>query len=176
MPKNTDITNALRLEQVLNVFLMVQDGTSLEESLRENDVARSTYYRWLPMAKEAKDVLDRAKHDVELIAYADILATKNRVLSQLLIDALAPITEPKDRLAILMYLDTRADILQDRNRPQSIAPDFLDGPTLIEAESKVLGGGVFDVTISKDEVTIKTNTPEIIDITPDDQNGISSGS
>lgn len=169
MDKQLTVKEALRVEQVLAVWDMVLMGKPLADALDEHGVSRTTYYRWLPLAKEAKEVLDQAKHDVELLSYGNILATKNRVLDQLLKDAINPLTEPKDRLAILMYLDGRSDVLQDRNRPQSEIPDFLDGPVLKEAESKVLGSGVFDVTIKKDEVTIKTtDRSEVIDITPKD--------
>lgn len=174
----TDLSTreSLRVEQVLGIWLSIIEGQSLTDALAEADVSKATYYRWLPKAKEAKEILDQAKQTVELISYADILATKNRILAQLLTDALAPITEPKDRLAILSYLDGRTDLLRERNRPESETPDFLDGPILTEAESRVLGGGVFDVTIQKDQITIKTNPQDVIDITPEDQNGISSGS
>jgi hypothetical protein len=163
MPKLTAIQSANRIETVLAVWELVISGESLGDSLKQHGMSDSTYRRWLPSALEARDILDRAKQDVELIAYSDILATKNRVLRMLLQDALDSLTEPKDRLAILMYLDTQSDVLRDRNRPSIERPEFLDGPNLIEAESKVLGGGVFDVTIRKDSIQIKSTPPTIID-------------
>jgi hypothetical protein len=160
--------DSIRIEQVLRIWLNILSGATVQDAIREEGISERTYYRWLPRAVEAKEILDTAKREVELTGYHDIVATKNRILTQLLKDGLAPLTEPKDRLAILQYLDGRADLLRERNRPESDIPDFLDGPVTEPAESRVLGGGVFDVTIKKDQVTIKANQPEIIDITPKD--------
>jgi hypothetical protein len=162
--------DAIRVEQVITVWLNVLAGMTVKDALKDADMSERTYYRWLPKAKETKEILDQAKQEMELLAYHDIVATKNRVLVQLLTDGLAPLTEPKDRLAILQYLDGRSDLLRERNRPESEIPDFLDGPNLEPAESRILGGGVFDLTVNKegDEITIKQKPPQVIDITPEE--------
>jgi hypothetical protein len=161
---------SLRVEQVVAVWLEVIGGTPVEKALDDAKISKSTYYRWLPKAKEVKEVLDEAKQAIELQSYHDIVATKNRVLTQLLKDGLAPLTEPKDRLAILQYLDGRSDLLRERNRPESEIPDFLDGPKLESAESRIVGSGMFDLSISKegDEITIKQKPADVIDVTPED--------
>lgn len=170
MSSELSTRDALRVEQVVGVWLDVLTGTPVEKALDDHNISKSTYYRWLPRAKETKEILDQAKQEMELLAYHDVVATKNRILQQLIKDGIAPITEPKDRLAILQYLDGRADLLRERNRPESEIPDFLDGPKLESAESRILGGGVFDLTINKDgdEITIKQKPADVIDVTPED--------
>jgi len=68
-----------------------------------------------------------------------LLATQGEVTQMLLRDALSITTEPKDRLALAKFIHERTSQLVDQHRAvgSDQARDFLNGPTLQKARSKV---------------------------------------
>lgn len=159
MDKALTNLETMQIGRVLEIMELTNSGMSLSTALRQVGLAPGTYYKYLAMAKSVKEELQTAKNRLELIEYADILSAKGQILRRLIDAALDKNTFPSDVLAIYQFLDTKVDVLEERNRPSGSDADFLRGPVLSPGTSTHR-----DVSIRVDGVEITVSKkPDIVD-------------
>ena len=151
----------LQINKVMEIIDLVQTSdVPLKVALAQLDISRATYYRWFMLAQEARDRLQEAKVQLEVIEYADILSAKGQILRKLLEDALNKNTFPSDRLAILQYLDLKTEVFGERFRPSDAGADFLQGPTL---KPGISTHRETTISIAGVDIVVKDTTPDIIE-------------
>jgi len=151
----------IQINKVIEVIDLVQtSNTPLRIALSQFGISRATYYRWFMLAQEARDMLQEAKVQLELIEYADILSAQGQILRKLIEDALDKNTFPSDRLAILAYLDHKTEVFGERFRPSDAGADFLQGPTL---KPGVSTHRETTISIAGVDIVVKDTTPDIIE-------------
>jgi len=151
----------IQIQRVMEVIELVQTSDiTLKLALIQLGISRNTYYRWFMLAKEARDALQEAKVQLEIIEYADILAAKSQILRKIIDDALDKNTFPSDRLAIFAYLDHKTEVFGDRYRPSDAGADFLQGPTL---KPGVSTHRETTISIAGVDIVVKDTTPDIIE-------------
>ena len=149
----------IQIGRVQHVLFLTSTGMYLKDALAVVGIAEMTYYKYVAEAIRARDELQSAKQQLELIEYADIISAQAIVMRKLINDALSDNTFPGDRLNIKMYLDHRLDVLEDRNRPSGAGAEFLQGPALSPGVSTHR-----DVSIKVGDVEITVSkTPDVIE-------------
>ncbi len=149
----------IQIGRVQKVLFLTSTGMYLKEALVEVGIAEMTYYKYVAEAIRARDELQSAKQQLELIEYADIISAQAHIMRKLIMDALSDDIFPGDRLNIKMYLDHRLDVLEDRNRPSGAGSEFLTGPVLAPGVSTHR-----DVSIKVGDVEITvSNTPDVLE-------------
>lgn len=164
MPKLMEITTALRKDQALQVWFMLETDNkmTLAKACQTVGITPDVYRRWIIESGEALEQFRQAQSSTQRMALAKVLIAQEHILDRLIKDAVAPFTDPGIRLQIYQYLVSYTDDLIERTRETKEEElDFLRGPTQKLAESRF--------SASEVEITIRTKAPpQIIDITPKD--------
>jgi len=134
------IKQQIRTNQALQVIQYSNDGKSIVEACQEVGIPRSTFYYFVNTHPDAIATFQEMQMLASLEQFALILANQVAILERVIKDGLADTTKPRHRLAIYKELVKRSDELMESlhvSRAQNTGDiDFLNGPTLIQAQSR----------------------------------------
>jgi hypothetical protein len=162
MPALTETSKAHRTNQAIQVWALIEADPRLtqKEACESVGMDVQTYRRWIEEAEPVLDEFRSAMAGVKRLELQRIMVSKEMILREIVKDALSPVTAPDIRLQIFAYLTGYGDqLMEDVHAKSAGAADWLTGPKLEEGTSKFSGREV--------EITIKTKSPDVIDITPD---------
>jgi hypothetical protein len=160
MPKLLPATEALRIDQALQVYALLEEHPKMSQTTacKKVGIDVQLYRRWISLAYETLELFRQARSGVRRLELEKILLARESILVRLIKDGTSPFTRAEDRLEIYKYLVEQTDRLMDEVHIQGDnEADFLKGPKLKPVES----------TFSPSEVTItiKSKQPTIIDMT-----------
>ena len=134
------IKQQIRTNQALQVIQNSNDGMTIVEACREVGIPRSTFYYFVNTNPDAIATFQEMQMVAAIEQFALILANQVAILERVIQDGLSDTTKPRQRLAIYKELVKRSDELMEsinRLKPQNTDDiDFLNGPTLIPAQSR----------------------------------------
>ena len=134
------IKQQVRTNRALQVIQHSNDGMTIVEACREVGIPRSTFYYFVNTNPDAIATFQEMQMVAALEQFALILANQVSILERVIQDGLADTTKPRQRLAIYKELVKRSDELMESlhvSRAQNTGDvDFLNGPTLISAQSR----------------------------------------
>jgi len=142
MPNLTPVTESVRVAQALEVMALMHQGHSQKDACAEVGMSVGTFRRWIASGDEAIEALSQLIKTVEKEEIAMITTTKVAVLKKLLtrLTDESPM-DTADLIKALQYLDKRSDDLAPRHGAASAseanARDYLSGPKLLQADSKM---------------------------------------
>ena len=123
------ITRASRVNTVLQVIQLMNNGMTIVDACREVGVPRSSFY---DICKRNPEAVAKVQEIIEANAQQQlglILSNKTEILQKVISDGLADTTKPKDRVAIYKVLNELMDeltrSLQIDNNLESKAAEFL---------------------------------------------------
>ena len=136
----------IRTNQALQVIQNSNDGMTIVEACREVGIPRSTFYYFVTAHPDAIATFQEMQMVAAIKQFALILANQVAILERVIQDGLADTTKPRQRLAIYKGLVKRSDELMESlhvSRAKNTGEiDFLNGPTLIPAQSRFSASGV----------------------------------
>jgi hypothetical protein len=146
MGKINKVMQNRRIAQALEVMRLVAHGATREAACKKVGITQGIYSHWIAHGEEAVDALRRVNNEIQRSQMEMILTSQMKALDRLLQDLAADNLEPRDRLAIMAYLDKRLDILSREHSAQGEAEDiaaaYLTGPKLIPGKSRLRGATV----------------------------------
>jgi hypothetical protein len=129
----------IRTNQALEVIQRSTEGMSIVQACKEIGISRSTFYYFTSRNPDAIASFQEMQHVAAMQQFALILDNHFETLHKVIQEGLADTTKPKQRLAILEYLDKKMADLSDRlgahDTQNSSNVDFLVGPNLVPAIS-----------------------------------------
>ena len=137
----SSIKKSIRTTQALQVIKFSTEGMTVSQACREVGIARSSFYYFIEQNPDAIAGFQELEKATNLREIALILANKVDILELFIQDALANTTKPRDRLAIMKYMNERMDELEEKLQFYS-RPDYgdlrnmLTGPKLVEETSR----------------------------------------
>ena len=137
----SSIKKSIRTTQALQVIKFSQEGMTVSQACREVGIARSSFYYFVYKNPDAIASFQELERATNLREIALILANNVDILELFIQDALANTTKPRDRLAIMKYMNERMDELEEKLQFYS-RPDYgdlrnmLTGPKLVEETSR----------------------------------------
>ena len=139
MPKYTDITEAERVSQVIQVLelLTLDDRMTQKTACKKVGISEAVFRRWLLKNEDAVLLYQSQSQDIERYTLAMILMNQISIMTRLINDAKNPKTFAGDRLQIKRYLDDKQESLLGRMKviDREIVTDTFSGPPQIHAES-----------------------------------------
>ena len=134
------IKQQIRTNRALRVIQHSNDGMTIVEACREVGIPRSTFYYFVNTNPDAIATFQEMQMLASLEQFAIILANQVAILERVIQDGLADTTKPRQRLAIYKELVKRSDEIMESlhmsRTHNSGDVDFLNGPTLIPAQSR----------------------------------------
>lgn len=134
-------------------------------------ISQDIYRYWIAKNPEALEAFRALIEEVERNELASIFLADEVITNRLITDAIDPVTEPSDALNIKLYLDNRGEYLSSKHRAagRDKGREFLQGVKTKEAQSRFAASspGSVELSVSQEEdgtVTIRTRSPEIIDV------------
>lgn len=167
----TEVTEAERIVSVLEVSrLVVQQKASVIDACETVGISPRQYYFWRQKT-DAAQVFRQFYDETAQYSLQLGLAAQTLLMELLVADAVAPLTDVKDRLAIYKVISQQNKELIDtfgQAESEDEAAEFLKGPQVKKAPNK------FSAELSEDAdgITITTRVAKdpIIDITPPSHN------
>jgi hypothetical protein len=146
MGRLSKVLEGRRIAQTIEVMRLMAGGASQDAACKKVGISKKTYQYWIASGEEAVEALRRVNNEIQRSQMEMILTTQKKALELLLQDVVSPDTDPRDRLAILAYLDRRLDALTREHSAQGQSEDaaaaYLTGPKLIPGQSRLRGATV----------------------------------
>jgi ACT domain-containing protein len=158
------IKKSIRTTQALQVIKHSTGGMTVSQACREVGIARSSFYYFIVHNPDAIASFQELERTASLRELALILANKIHIVELFMQDALADTTKPRDRLAIMKYMNERMDELVEKLQLYS-RPDYgdlrnmLTGPKLVEETSRF---SAFSPTIPSNTTSGSNNDSIIV--------------
>ena len=174
MPKNTELTTALKETQVLQIIQMVLEGSTQAKACRKAGIHPSTYRRYLQQHPDTIDIVRKLIVNTEKVNLAEIVSARTSLITGLIAKASAAndITEiiaADKHLAIIQgELEARVGVSA---KGDEIAEEFLGNPEFQPVESRFIPADTINLKPKDDgsvDVTIKRQA-EIIDAKSSDE-------
>lgn len=170
MPQLLPATEARLTAQALEVFkIITETGISQEAACAKVGISREQFRHWISKNDEAIQEIRRNTNELYKRQIVMILSAQEKLLSNLIADAQSDNIDPKERLAILQYLDKRLEILSNQFNARGIEEDaahnyLLQGPALKKGQSRLRGSTINVRPLPDGSVDVTTyHEGEIID-------------
>jgi hypothetical protein len=133
------VKHLARQQQALQVIHLMTTGMTQVEACKHVGIPRSTFYL---ITSHEPEILHTAQevHQAHLRdQYEELLVQRSALLLRLVEDGLNPKTKPRDRIAILKFLDlVLGELSENIKRHERSEPDLkslFTGPTLLPGRS-----------------------------------------
>jgi hypothetical protein len=171
MPKLTETTQAMRVEQAIEVYTLMAENSKLTQAAACAIVGISpkTFRFWIAQSHEAIEQFREMMSRVERLELAKVITAREAILDMTIKDGLSRFTDPLSRLAILTYLHQLGDELGERHR-SVIDEDtraLLSGPNLVPGQSRFAPGTEIELDVTRNSdggVTVHPILPQVLDL------------
>lgn len=167
MPKLSEETQLARKMQARDAWmLMVLCGKTLKQALSETGITYEIYRRWITEDPEGLQAIRQAAFAGEIETMAHIVANQNKIIEQLIRDAISNTIEPAQRVMVHQHLNGLLSNYMELHRGSSDEiKKILSGPQLEAGESRFAPGmrPVLEVTTGADgSITVTPQTPVVV--------------